>query len=339
MCGAHNKELELVCTQSSHSTTMICISCAVTSHNGHSCATATDYFVGKQTDVQELIARAKATEAKLEQGMDLVSKEQRALITKQETVQHSIRDYFAKAHSMLDLRQNELLSQLESTIANKSKVLLAQQDGFQATLEEIKQESHLLGVSLSVNSQAKTLVLMEQLQQHLISMNADGLQPRELAEIEFQETSLILPQLHLFYATSLVKYSWSTTKKENIATTNTTIESNREGAWGMISEEFGMQPQTLTLRVNHRNTSKWSYIVLGSSALAFKSGSFRHPSASHAIHKGMKDVAVTLLKLQREKDGQVTLHQDGNEIWKKQVPECFVYVDVFYPATVAEIVQ
>ena len=65
LCSTHSKELDLICTHESHPPRVVCISCMVTSHQSHPCVTVTDYFVGKQAEVQEMLVRAKVAETKL----------------------------------------------------------------------------------------------------------------------------------------------------------------------------------------------------------------------------------------------------------------------------------
>ena len=57
---------------------------------------ATDYFVGKQAEAKALLVRAKASEAKLSQGAEVVTKEQLAVIPNRDTVKNSMNTYFAK---------------------------------------------------------------------------------------------------------------------------------------------------------------------------------------------------------------------------------------------------
>ena len=58
--------------------------------------TANDYFVGKQAEVQGMLARAKAAEAKLSEGAAAVTKEKLSMVRNKDAVMSSINSYFVK---------------------------------------------------------------------------------------------------------------------------------------------------------------------------------------------------------------------------------------------------
>ena len=214
-CTVHGKETNLVCTHPSHSPSpqMICISCVVTSHQSHPCMTAADFFVGRQAETQALLKHARVAEERLARVAEVVWKEHASVAQNRDSVRTSIYGYFTKvqllclyfspsltriqAHHELDNHQKQLLTLLDSTSVSKEEVLAKQGEGLLATLDGIKRASLQLEVALSSDSQAKALVLMQQLQQHLKSIEENDLQPRDLAGMTLHEVSYSPPEVYL----------------------------------------------------------------------------------------------------------------------------------------------
>jgi hypothetical protein len=168
MCSAHNKELDLVCEHTSHPPRAVCISCFITSHQGHPCVTAAEYLLGKQTEVRTLLARAKASEVNLVQGAENLSKEVISVAQNRDTVNLSIKTYFDTITALIQQQQNALVVQMAQLHATKEKVLHKQREGLLATMEGLRNLTEQLEKALGdPKSTAKVIVLMEQLQQHL----------------------------------------------------------------------------------------------------------------------------------------------------------------------------
>jgi hypothetical protein len=103
----------------------------------------------------------------------------------------------------LDNQRNELLAQLASTTAKKTNILQKQQKGLLANLDGVQKAHHQLKMVLEdSDSQAKALVMMEQLQQYLVVVEEVDMQPQELAEVVFQEVPYIIPEVKLTHSTA-----------------------------------------------------------------------------------------------------------------------------------------
>ena len=98
---------------------------------------------------------------------------------------------------MLDDRQKELIAQLEYITTSKERILQQQEKSLLASYDGIRNESLQLEHALGASSQAKALVLMQQLHKHLKSVDEVDVQPRELAAVGFHEAPLVLPEVHL----------------------------------------------------------------------------------------------------------------------------------------------
>jgi hypothetical protein len=96
LCSIHNKELDFICTHSSHTLQIVCILCVVSSHQTHPCTTAAEYFNGKQQEVRALLERVECIEGKLKQGVEAVGQENSAIAGNRESVATSINRYFTK---------------------------------------------------------------------------------------------------------------------------------------------------------------------------------------------------------------------------------------------------
>ena len=105
-------------------------------------------------------------------------------------------------HIELDNRQKQLVTELETVAKSKERILQQQEEGLLATVDGIRKESQQLQLALGATSQAKVLVLMEQLGQHLSSIDEQDFRPREIAEMGFHEAPLVLPEIHLVDATA-----------------------------------------------------------------------------------------------------------------------------------------
>ena len=57
---------------------------------------ANDYYVGKQVEIQEMLARAKVVEEKLSEGAAAVTKEKLSMVRNEDAVMSAINSYFAK---------------------------------------------------------------------------------------------------------------------------------------------------------------------------------------------------------------------------------------------------
>ena len=163
-----------------------------------------------------------------------------------------------------------------------------------------------------------------------------------------------------------VPRSWSPTNTESTTITNNMMVAVAHGAWGMIQEMFSMVPQSLVIRVDNSQASPWTTLALyNTPSVAYASGNdsypdslaFHRPSVSHSLlHPLIFLLLLPLLlfpllisfqveptcstwKLQRENDGQVTLHVNGILIWRKSVPACYVYMEIWSMSAKAEIVQ
>ena len=96
LCNTHGKELDLVCAHDSHPPRMVCVSCIVTSHQTHRCVTVTDYFAGKKAEMQALLVRGKASEARMSKGAAAVAEEKLSLVGNKDAVMSAINSYFVK---------------------------------------------------------------------------------------------------------------------------------------------------------------------------------------------------------------------------------------------------
>ena len=153
LCAVHGKELDLVCTHDSHPPQMVCISCVgispslhrlffvslfffpiffyflfvffffasrvnnyviVTTHQSHPCVTTADYFNGKQADLRALLERAKASEDRLAQGVEVVGKEQLSIVENRDSVRSSLNSLFTKVFHIL-----RLLTSLTHSLAHR----------------------------------------------------------------------------------------------------------------------------------------------------------------------------------------------------------------------------
>ena len=75
----------------------------VTTHQSHPCVTTADYFNGKQADLRALLERAKASEDRLAQGVEVVGKEQLSIVENRESVRSSLNSLFTKVFHILRL--------------------------------------------------------------------------------------------------------------------------------------------------------------------------------------------------------------------------------------------
>ena len=64
------------------------------------------------------------------------------------------------------------------------------------------------------------------------------------------------------------KWSWSATSTAKTAITNNKMEATGAGAWGMVLEELGMSPRSLTIKIEHKKINKWAQIALYGSSSA-----------------------------------------------------------------------
>ena len=160
-----------------------------------------------------------------------------------------------------------------------------------------------------------------------------------------------------------IKPSWSSTNTVNTIITSNKMEAEEEGAWGMIQEVFGLSRQSLTISIAQPETDAWFQVSLNSSStVQLESGKVLHLNSSPSYCSNQKVLLslpnhllsfcslsqlltlsqvgnVSILKLQREDDGQVALYHDDKFIWRVRIPACYVYVDVYYPTSVVEILQ
>ena len=104
-------------------------------------------------------------------------------------------------HFELDNRQKQLLTELETVSKSKERILQQQEKGLLATVDGIRKESQQLQLALGVTSRAKAVVLMEQLGQHLSSIDELEFRPRELAAMGFQQVPVVVPEICLVDAT------------------------------------------------------------------------------------------------------------------------------------------
>eukprot|EP00026_Physarum_polycephalum_P005387 Phypoly_transcript_05421.p1 GENE.Phypoly_transcript_05421~~Phypoly_transcript_05421.p1 ORF type:complete len:564 (+),score=63.52 Phypoly_transcript_05421:246-1937(+) len=417
LCRAHGKELDLVCTHSSHSpNTMVCILCIVTTHQSHSCVTVEDYFNQKQGDVHEILVRAKEVETKLALGVAAAEARHASAAQNQESIAASINAYFTKIQNDLEIQRKELLLKLASTCKDKGKVLQQKQKSLEGTLHGIQIVSQQLDALVQDgNSKAKALVMMDQMQTHLKLIEKDALHEQEFDQIQFLDSPYSLPEVSLidlaistpsiypfengfpvFLSTSVplsrfdisisncqdmlptktgkakngnyliepknsgsgehivevrllgkhvrgsplsvyTGYSWSLSQTRLTNISGTIMEAINTHAWGMVQEIFGMAKQTLTIKIDHKNTNTHCQIALyASPSVQFGCSLPSQYLATYNTYQKAKS-SISILKLTRKNDGQISLSHDDQVIWDVPAPACYVYLDVCHASTTAEI--
>ena len=93
----------------------------------------------------------------------------------------------------------------------------------------------------------------------------------------------------------IYKRSWSTSNTNNTAITNNKMVAIRDAAWGMIQEKFTITSPPLVIRVDHKQTSPWTTLVLYKTfGVAYSAGSGQYFNCL-AYHRPL--VLIILLPL------------------------------------------
>ena len=91
------------------------------------------------------------------------------------------------------------------------------------------------------------------------------------------------------------KWSWSATSTAKTAITRSKIEATDSGAWGMVLEELGMLPCSLTIKIDHKQIYRWAQIALYGSSSVKKLNVGNHWDDSLAFYNTLQNVQSFLL--------------------------------------------
>lgn len=145
-----------------------------------------------------------------------------------------------------------------------------------------------------------------------------NIQPKKISLGDKIEVKLM--GKHIQGSPGVVYPTWS--PNDTITVANNKIRASSSGAWGMIKEEFGMLPQSVTIRVGCE--CAWSQIALyDSPTTQFDDGNIGQRLAYHGITAEAPTISTFLWKLERENDGQVALYLNNTHLEEELT--CLLY--------------
>jgi len=100
-------------------------------------------------------------------------------------VKKDIDVYTEKLIQQIHAQRDALLSSVDILVANKEKILHSQQDGLISSVESITGTAQQLDSMMKNRSQTRALVVMQQLQAHLNTIEKLKCSPKEYADIKF----------------------------------------------------------------------------------------------------------------------------------------------------------
>lgn len=135
-------------------------------------------------------------------------------------------------------------------------------------------------------------------------------------------------------------WSWSPNNTQNTTINKNLLASSKlGGGWGMIQEQLDLEPRTLNLNIYSPGTGGWCQIAFYTSNTVFLKAGHKLEDAFEYLNLAPKiNKAATNVKIEREVGSWMTLRVNNILVWRKCLPKVYLYVDIYWPNAVAEIV-
>ena len=154
-CPQHrNRELELYCETCDE---LICLQCTIQQHNGHQYNLIDEVFEKHKKDIVTSLNPAEQQLKLVEVALEKVDGRQKAILDKSTFLQMEIQKSTKQLHDEVDLREKELIHNLNHITQVKLGELILQREQVETTLAQLGSCLDMVKENLSTCSQGKLI--------------------------------------------------------------------------------------------------------------------------------------------------------------------------------------